>query len=158
MREIELTQGKIAIVDDEDYELVMRHKWYYAEYRPGYGYAKTNNKGRSPALLRMHRVILGLNGNEKVDHINGNSLDNRRKNLRLVTQSQNMMNTGIRSTNKSGYKGVCFANREKKWLATIWKDNKQIYLGFFDEKEDAAKAYNNAARELHGEYAVLNSV
>lgn len=156
MREIELTQGRVATVDDADYELVSVHKWHYADYLNGRGYAKTNNKENSPALLRMHRLIMKAGPKDKVDHINGNTLDNRRENLRFVSQSQNMINAGLRSTNKSGYKGVCFVTREKKWLATIWKDGKQKYLGFHNKAEDAAKAYNEAAISLHGEYARLN--
>jgi hypothetical protein len=158
MREIQLSQGKTTILDDEDYIRVSKYKWHYAEYMPGKGYAKTKNKGEGPALLRMHRFILGLSGNEKVDHINGDGLDNRKDNLRIVNQSQNMMNTGVRSTNTSGFKGVCYDKRWSNWLAHVWKDGKQIYIGSFKEKEDAARAYNEAAKKYHGEYARLNEV
>ncbi len=157
MREIPLTQGKVAIVDDSDYSWLSKFKWHYAEWK-GIGYAKKNNKGKIPAILKMHRLVIGAKDGEKVDHINRNTLDNRKANLRLVTQSQNMMNTGLRKTNKSGIKGVCFTSREGKWLASIWKDRKQIYLGYFDDKKDAALAYNKAALELHGQYAVLNKI
>lgn len=158
MRKIPLTQNKFALVDDEDFIRINKIKWHYAEYAKGRGYAKANNKGKKPTLLRMHRFILGLNGKEKVDHINRNPLDNRRKNLRIVTQSQNMMNSGLRTNNKSGYKGVCFVKREKKWLATTWKDGKQIYIGIFDNPREAAKSYNEKVVELHGLYAVLNKI
>lgn len=159
MSEVPLTQGRIAIIDDEDLNLVSKYIWHYADQGTGgKGYAKTNNKGKKPALLRMHRIILGLRGKEKVDHINRNTLDNRKSNLRIVTQSQNMMNAGIRKTNKSGFKGVHFAKREKKWLAMIWKDNKQIFLGYFKSDKEAANAYNEGAIKYHGEYALLNKI
>lgn len=157
MRIIQLTQGKEAILDDEDYDRVSKYKWHYAHY-PGGGYAKTNNKGNKPALLRMHRIVLNAKSGELIDHINGNTLDNRKENLRIVNQSQNMMNTRLRSTNTSGYKGVCYDKRWKNWLAHIWKDGEQIYLGCFKDKKLAAKAYNEAAKEYHGEYAKLNSL
>lgn len=157
MREIPLTKGKVALVDDEDYERLSLFKWHYAE-SDGIGYAKKNNKGKKPALIRMHRLVVGASEGQKVDHINRNTLDNRKSNLRFVTQSQNMMNATIRKTNRSGFKGVCFVSREKKWLATIWKDGKQTWLGYFKDKEDAAQAYNKAALELHGQYAFLNKI
>lgn len=108
--------------------------------------------------MRMHRLIMDAKDGQKVDHINRNTLDNRKSNLRFVTQSQNMMNAVIRKTNTSGFKGVCFVSREGKWLATIWKDGKQKWLGYFKDKKDAAQAYNKAALELHGQYALLNKI
>ena len=159
---IPLTQGKYALIDDEDYERISKYKWHYADYLNGRGYAKTYNRGSKPYLLRMHRFILGAKGGEKVDHINQNTLDNRKLNLRFVTQSQNMMNMKPRRTNKSGYKGVCRvsnqAYRHKPWLATTWKDGKQVYIGYFASAVEAAKAYNNKVQELHGKYAYLNQV
>ncbi len=161
MRKIPLTQGKFALIDDADYELISPYKWHYADYLNGRGYAKSSNKGKRPYLIRMHRLIMAAKPSEKIDHINMNTLDNRRANLRKVTQSQNMINAGIRSTNTSGFKGVCYLNRsdmKSKWLATIWKDGKQVHLGTHATKEEAALAYNKAAIELHGKYARLNQV
>lgn len=157
MREIPLTQGKVVMVDDSDFEWLSKFKWHYAEWK-GIGYAKKNNKGQSPAILKMHRLIMSAGRAEKVDHINRNTLDNRRGNLRIVTQSQNMMNAAIRKTNTSGYKGVCYVSRTNRWCANIWKDRKQIYLGSFRDKKDAALAYNKAALALHGQYAFLNKL
>lgn len=93
-----------------------------------------------------------------IDHINGNGLDNRRKNLRLVTKSQNMMNRGIQKNNTSGFMGVSFHKATGRWRAYIKKDKKQFYLGLFDNKKDAAIAYNEATKFYHGEYAYLNKI
>lgn len=151
MRYIKLTRNKRAIIDDEDYQTVSKFKWHYVHYgRTGYA--------RKTGGTRMHHLIIPLCAGFMVDHINGNGLDNRRSNLRLVTKSQNMMNSGVRTNNRSGYKGVSWANRDKKWRVTIWKMNKQIDLGYFDDKKDAAKAYNDAAKIYHGEYAKLNRI
>lgn len=162
MIKILLTQGKTAIIDNDDYKLVSKYKWHYADYLDGRGYAKTYNRGNKPHLLRMHRLILGAKDGEKVDHINQNTLDNRRENLRFVTQSQNMMNMKPRRTNKSGYKGVCRISNElykhRPWLATTWKDCKQVHIGYFTTAKEAAKAYNKKVSELHGEYAYLNKI
>lgn len=161
MVKIPLTQGREAIIDNEDYELVSKYKWHYADYLNGRGYAKTNNHGKRPRLLRMHRLIMQAEPGEKIDHISMDTLDNRKSNLRRVNQSQNMMNSGLRNTNKSGFKGVCYLNRSElksKWLATIWKDGKQINLGCHKTKEEAALAYNKAAKGLHGEFARLNII
>ena len=108
----------------------------------------------------MHRKILGLKkGDGKiVDHINGNSLDNRKANLRICTQSQNMINRIKQKNNKSGYIGVCLykGNSINKWRASIMQNKKQISIGYFDNKIDAAKARDTKALELYGEYATLN--
>jgi len=150
MKHIKLSKGKFAKIDDEDFDLISKYKWYYVDYiRTGYA---RNSK------VRMHHLIVPLREGLMIDHINGDGLDNRRSNLRLVTKSQNMMNSGVRINNKSGYKGVSWSNREKKWRATIWKMNKQIDLGRFKDKKEAAKAYNDAARIHHGEYALLNKI
>lgn len=160
MSVILLTQGKSAIVDDEDYEMLMKYKWHYSEYGDGKGYAKTNNRNKKgePALLRMHRLVMKAKSTQKVDHINMNTLDNRKSNLRFVTQSQNMINARIRKNNTSGYKGVCFLKREQKWRANTWKDGKQIWIGDYNNIKDAAHAYNAVVSKLHGEYALLNKV
>lgn len=158
MRKIKLTQGKYAIVDDKDYFNLNKYNWHYAIYGKEKGYAKRNNPNKTPALLRMHRVIINAKKGQEVDHINGNTLDNRKNNLRIVTRSQNMMNTGLRITNKSGFKGVSWDKRWNNWVANVWKDGKEIYVGCFKNKKEAAKAYNNAAIKHHGEFARLNTV
>lgn len=150
MKYIELTQGKRAVVDDDMFEELSKHKWHFGE-----GYARrAEYKNGWSRLVRMHHAVLPRPVNLFVDHINGDKLDNRRCNLRLVTKSQNMMNVGNRANTKSGFKGVSLF--QKGWKAYINKDRKQIHLGCFNTPEKAAQAYNDAALKYHGEYARLN--
>ncbi|MCK5643692.1 MAG: HNH endonuclease, partial [Gammaproteobacteria bacterium] len=92
----------------------------------------------------------------EIDHANRNRLDNRKENLRQCTPSQNKWNIGKRGNNTSGYKGVCWKKDKQKWVACIRKDHKVTWLGHFKDKIKAAKAYDKAALELHGQFAVLN--
>jgi hypothetical protein len=152
MKYIQLTQGKRAVVDDDMYDYLTCWDWHY-----GNGYARragwSEGEGK---IVKMHHVVLPLKKGFEVDHINGDSLDNRRKNLRLVTRTQNSVNKRTQRNSTSGFKGV---NRHQgKWRAYICKDKKQIHLGVFDRKEDAAQAYDDAAGRLFGEYACLNLV
>jgi len=91
-----------------------------------------------------------------VDHINGNPLDNRKSNLRICTHAENSNNTGPRKNNTSGYKGVYWAKRNKRWLAQITHNGKQVYIGHYKDKEEAARAYDAKAKEFQGEFAYLN--
>jgi hypothetical protein len=157
MIEIPLTKGfhpVVAIVDDEDAELVSGYNWCPCG-RAGYPAAYV--KGEKPIYL--HKLITGtlLSGHGiQVDHINMNVLDNRRCNLRVCTNSQNQMHRGKTKRNKSGYKGVYRLNG--KWAAMVGLNYKRVYLGTFDTPEEAAQAYNVKARELFGEYALLNDI
>lgn len=148
MKYIELTQGKKAIVDKEDYELLSQHKWTYSD-----GYAYRRPKGEK---IWMHRLISKVPNGLYTDHINGNKLDNRRKNLRHCTYAQNNKNAAIRKDNKTGYKGVYWEKGMSKYRCVIQNDGKRITLGYFDCKHEAAKTYNEKAKELHGEFARLN--
>lgn len=152
MKAIPLTQGKEAIVDDEIYEYLTCWSWHYST-----GYAKRCdwNNGKS-RIVRMHHFVLPLKEGMQVDHINGNGLDNRRENLRLVTKSQNMMNRGTQKNSTSGFKGV--NKHQGKWRAYILENRRQRHLGMFNTKEEAALAYNEAAKVIHGEYARLNQI
>lgn len=147
MKEIVLTQGKVALVDDEDFERLSQWKWHFTKL----GYAVRHHG------VYMHREILGVPKGTYVDHVNGFRLDNRKANLRACTNSQNMRNRPKTVRNKSGYKGV-FVAQQGKWGACIQIDGRQKHLGFHDTREQAAEAYNKAALELHGEFAVLNQV
>lgn len=143
MKKIKLTQEKFAIVDDNDFEVLNQFKWYARASRKTF-YATRNSNPRKLKLpqIQMHRIILGkIPLGKEVDHIDGDGLNNQRKNLRLVTISENAMNKGQYSNNKSGYKGVCWNKREKKWSATAKLPNKkQKNLGDFKNIEDAIKA------------------
>ena len=160
MREIILTQGRVAIVDDEDYERVSKYKWYamnsgLKRRRVERWYAEGSVNG---TYTKLHRFIMGLAKSQKlnVDHINNDSLDCRKENLRLVTRQQNRFNS---KTSKKGYKGVFDSHRKnKRWIALIRFNKKAIYLGHHKTQEEAALAYNSKALELFGEYVRLNTI
>lgn len=149
MAEIKLTQGKVAIVDDADYEWLSQFKWCLTAGK----YAGRCINGN---VVLMHRIINKTPEGVWTDHINENKLDNRRSNLRDCTSAQNKANVTRRKDNTSGFKGV--AVFRKKWQAYINKDGKRIHLGHFEKKEDAARAYNEAAVDIFGEFARLNNV
>jgi hypothetical protein len=156
-KEIKLTQGKVAIVDDEDFEYLNQFKWQ-AHKNGNKFYAVTslliNNKYRTKM---MHRLIAN-NKNKKMhtDHINGDGLDNRKINLRICTHSQNLMNRGPQANNKTGYKGVCYDKRINKFRATISITGINKNLGCYINPVDAARAYNTAAIKYYCEFAQLN--
>lgn len=155
MREIPLSQGLVALVDDEDYEELSALNWHLV--RPnGRAYAQHDVWSGNARVHReyMHRFLLP--DAEEVDHINGNGLDNRRSNLRPATRAQNCANMRRSKANTSGYKGVSWHKGGRKWHAQIRGDAKREHLGLFTDPADAAKAYDNAARRLHGEFARLN--
>lgn len=115
--------------------------------------------GRSTSLTTsLHRWVLGMRNGDgfEVDHVNRNKLDCTRDNLRVVTRQQNAMNVSLRSDNKSGYKGVCWNSRLKKWHASISYNHAKVSLGYFDRPEDAARAYDKKAHEYSGDFAYLN--
>lgn len=160
---IPLTKGKMALVDDEDYERISQHKWQYCG---GYASRKIQPKvreireGAKDKWINMARVVLNIPDDLEPDHINGDKLDNRRCNLRICTRLQNNrykpkpLIPGKQPT--SSYKGVYRRSGSKRFQAHIYLKRKQIRLGLFDNEIDAAKAYDLAARELFGEYALTN--
>jgi len=149
---IELTQGYAAIVDDEDYEMLSKHKWCVFR-KPRTTYARTWLGGKN---VSMHRLILDAPPGEQVDHINGDGLDNRRHNIRLCTIIQNSHNHKTYQTNTSGYKGVSWNKQRSKWRAMIMCDGKSVWLGYFADLLRAAQAYDAKAKELYGEFARPN--
>ena len=157
MIKIELTQGKFALIDDEDFELISRYKWYFSKLSLNYGRVVTRCK-KKVKNIKMHRLIMNAPDFFEVDHINGNTLDNRKINLRLVTHSQNQKNMKTHKDNKSGYKGVSWHKKAKKWQVHIKLNNKKGYLGLFLTKEEGALAYNKAALKHFGEFARLNEI
>ena len=159
MKEIELSQGRFTLVDDEDYDWLNHWKWSAAlNYKTGKYYAQRNEVNEL-GLIRpvlMHRVIMGAAKGQLIDHKNGNSLNNCRYNLRPCTNSQNMANHGPQVNNTSGYKGVAWNKINKRWIAQIAIMRKITYLGTFTDKADAARAYDKKAYELFGEFAYCN--
>lgn len=158
-REIPLTQGKVAIVDDADFDWLNQWKWFNASKRSPRAARNVPSQHRRQQMIYMHRVIMNASSDQIVDHINGDALDNRRSNLRIATLAENNRNRKRNSTNQSSnFKGVNFHKRDKRWTASIGHNGQSIYLGEFDKEIDAAAAYNDAARELFGEFARLNDL
>ena len=159
MKEIELTQGQVALVDDDMYHELIKWKWYaiWNKNTDSFYVARKIPKiGIYPRkILRMHRFIMDAPDGMVVDHINHDTLDNRRENLRVCTNSQNMMNSRKYISNTSGYKGVCWVKKSGKWVARISINKKQTVLGYFTCPKEASKAYCAASRKYHGEYGCL---
>lgn len=154
-KQISLTRGQVALVDDEDFDYLNQWKWCVDSY----GYAvRTHGKRPNRFTMWMHRLIMNTPKGMDTDHINGNRLDNRKSNLRVCNRSQNKCNVTKHKDNKSGYKGVSWFTRNKKWQAQIMIEGKTLFLGYYDTPEDAAVAYNKAAVEQHQEYAKLNDL
>jgi len=144
----------VAIVDDEDAKLVLEYKWSARVlHHTTYAFTNIVLPTSKRTILFMHNLIMGYIG---VDHIDRNGLNNRKSNMRSATKAQNNMNRGVHGDNTSGFKGVAFSKRDKKWRARIQLKYRTIYLGVFTSKEGAALAYDKAAKELFGEFAVLN--
>jgi len=145
--------GKFAVVDDDQYEELSKWRWHIVG--GGYAARKVVTDGKH-IRIRMHHLVLPPKPGFFSDHINNIRLDNRRRNLRHATPSENTYNTVIRSDNTSGYKGVThFAGRDE-WVAQISYKGKQSAIGYFKTKEEAAIAYNLKALEVHGEFANIN--
>jgi len=155
---IPLTQGKFAIVDPADYPSLSRHKWRLCKTKgKNVQYAERTIRradGKYSRIL-MHRQLIRPPEDCVIDHVNGSGLDNRRANLRPATAAQNAWNVSRRS-GRSGYKGVWLAKDKGLWRASIVCCGERKHLGYFRDKRDAAKAYDRAAKQYHGEFAVLN--
>lgn len=155
MKKIRLTKNKYALVDDDIFPKLNKFKWHFTN-----GYATTDRylgkiKGKyKSAIIKMHRLVLNAPFDLLVDHINGNKLDNRRENIRVCTKAQNEVNKPKRKGNyKSQYKGVAYSeNRRKHWMTRV----AGIFVGYFNDEIEAAKAYDKKVFELYGKYAKLN--
>jgi hypothetical protein len=161
MRTISLTQGYVALVDDADYQRVTAFKWRALVDRRRnkvYAVRKTHGPHSSRKSLYMHREILGVTDpTVKVDHRNGDSLDNHRANLRKCVNGENNANSVKRRDGLSStYKGVCWHKRDGEFQASIRVHGRTIYLGMFTDEVQAAQAYDVAARAFFGEFAQCN--
>lgn len=154
MKRIKLANGRgEVLVDDADFERLSQHGWCLYESK-GKRYAQANIRigGRWRRVL-MHRYLIGAEKGQLVDHEDGDGLNNRRGNLRFATRSQNQFNAGRR---RGRFKGVSWHRAAGKWVAQISAGVKRYYLGLFVSEEEAARAYDRKAAELHGEFAKLN--
>ncbi len=156
---IDLNQGQQTIIDDEDWDKVNHINWCADKdtANPGKYYVRGLNKATNKKV-RLHRYLSNAPKGMEVDHINGNTLDNRKCNLRICTKSQNQMNRGKTKKNKSGYKGVSWCTSCNGWKAYLWTGEKNLYLGLFSFKKEAALAYNRASIKHHGEFAYVNKI
>ena len=150
---IPLTRGEFALIDEQDYDLISQHRWYAVKTPHSY-YAATSFKHTHK--IYMHRIILNPPTGLMVDHVNKNGLDNRRCNIRICTRSQNGINRESKHGSLSKFKGVTWNYRDGLWYATIKKNQVTHRLGAFKNEIDAAIAYDIAALELYGDFAVLN--
>lgn len=156
MKEIKLPKGRVALVDDEDYERVNQFRWRATkEFNTLYAVRVIKVYGRR-TTLRMHRFILGLTDKKiQVDHRSGDGLNNQRSNLRIATNQQNGRNrVGVNKT--SQFKGVYFNKEKNKYTAQIKLNYKTRYIGHFPSEIEAARAYDIRAKELFGEFARPN--
>lgn len=156
MKEIPLSRGLVAIVDDEDFEYLSQWKWHLFRTKDG-DYATRNIRLNSKRTkIRMHTQLMTPPDGLVVDHRNGDGLDNRRSNLRVCTLTEN--NCNRRGSGASKYLGVSYKSRQGKYTAQIYQHGKgkQIHLGSFLNEIDAARAYDRIAPSIHGEFARLN--
>lgn len=166
MKNIALSRGYVAIIDDEDFEKVSQYKWHASQHEKKI-YAKrkrwipdesiTTKQGKYVKkgyykTIALHRVILDAPDDMEVDHINGNPLDCRKINLRVCSHEQNMWNLKGRSDSKSGYRGITWDKQTQKWRATLTYKKQFINIGRFDNLDDAIKAHQEKAKELFGEF------
>lgn len=149
--------GYDVLIDEEDFELVMSRKWntYKKDIPKGRIYFICGQyNGKNNDTIRLHRLIMKCKKNDGkvIDHINGNTLDNRKVNLRICTIGQNATNQAKRRSNTSGYKGVTWHKQDKLWQAQIMVNYKRIFLGLFEDPKEAHKAYCDASKKYHGEF------
>lgn len=151
-KKIILIGGKLATVDDEVYEEIAQYKWGFVGR---YAYTQEWTKGTSKNIY-MHRMIMGFPSQMEIDHINGDGLDNRKANLRVVSHAQNMANQKSRKNTSSIYKGVSWNKRRGKWESYIETSGKKKHLGYSLDEQEAAKTYDVAAIRIFGVYARPN--
>lgn len=151
MKKIKLTQGKYALVDDEDFEILNQWKWHSIKNGRTFYAGRTSAKNKETKKrngIRMHIEIIGKSPKGKeIDHKDGNGLNNQRKNLRLVSHSENMINQRQRLNNTSGFRGVSWNTALKKWRTDVRLHTIRFFLGYFTDKLDAKQAYDKFIKE-----------
>lgn len=151
MRKIPLTRSKFALVDDEDFDYLNQWKWHANPTRSGL-YARRTGPRPAKRQIYMHREIMKCPDEMCVDHIDGNTLNNQKHNLRICTTNENIYNAKPKLCTSSKYKGVYFHQQAGKWATEIQHN----YLGLFENEVDAAVAYDREAKRLFGNFAKLN--
>lgn len=159
--EVALANGGVALIDDADYEAIRPYRWSAHRQSTGhiYAVARTARNNYVRHTIRMHRIILAPAAGLFVDHINGDGLDNRRANLRLCTPSQNSQNQRLRrEAATSQFKGVSRTGKtdQRPWFAAVYVAGVRRFSGLFATEIEAALAYDDAARRLHGDFARVN--
>lgn len=156
-KRIPLTQGKVALVSDHRFEYLSQWKWTAIQARDDKWYAMRVEGHPVQRGILMHRAIMGVTDPKvEIDHRDHNGLNNTDENLRACTRAQNFWNKGITKRNSTGFKGVSRFAATGKFRAQISTNKKTIHLGYFDTAEAAAREYDRAAKQLHGEFAYLN--
>ena len=154
MKEIPLTQGKVAQVDDEDFEWLNQWRWCF--HGDGYAERRSARISGKSHIIFMHRLIAKTPDGFETDHIDGDGLNNQRHNLRICSNAENQHNRGVQTNNTSGYKGVVWDRQRQRWLASIRINQRLLFLGRFETAEDAAQAYDEKAKILFGGFARTN--
>lgn len=158
MKRIPLTQGKSALIDDEDLDLILHYRWYARKARKTwYAVSKSSDNGKE-SMVWMHRLIMNPPIGYEVDHADLDGLNNRRLNLRIATHAEQNANKRKIDGCSSPFKGVSWREDRKKWAARIKTKGKLRHLGLFENIIDAARAYDSAARETFGEFARTNFI
>lgn len=158
VKEIPLSQGQIAIIDDDDAELIADKKWYAMWTGRRFYAAHGFRDGKLRGILLMHRVIIAACSDEEVDHINRNSLDNRRMNLRIVTRAQNNQNRDNKRPGRlvGAYFRPSRSHADRPWMASIRVNGRAKHLGVYRTEEDAGRAYDQWALRIYGPGAFTN--
>lgn len=163
MKKIKLNKELFAIVDDDDFETVNAYRWHARKERYHFYAVRSAKIAQKKITVRMHRFILGLKDGDgiKVDHRNGDGLDNRQRNLRKCTVAENNRNRGIGKNNTTGFLGVSVARNRKsknlRWRAIIYFNNKRINLGSFGSPQEAAQVYKKASIKYHGKFSPFHT-
>lgn len=161
MKTIQLTQGKVALVDDEDFEELIKYKWYASKVKTtNKFYVRRNIKieGGKQKTVRIHSVIINTPKGLYIDHIDGDGLNNQKSNLRVCSNAENARNRGANLNNTSGYKGVTWHKRMKKWVVQITVDYERKVYRSFSSKEEAYLAYCDACVTLHREFSNVGTL